>query len=153
MPRQRGLRGRTPLLSVLIHSSLETWTQTQLHLVSTAVQRVFILCSSMSCVLPVSGGRCLCGPEAGWSYIIDPLLQVRGHLMVHSEPGSSCPVLVLTSRTRPQCQEASQSQSLSNQLSVSNAVELNLPDLRTPLLMKTSLSADEDLPRLVCRGT
>ena len=29
-PRQSGLRGRTPLLSLLIHSRLETWTQTQL---------------------------------------------------------------------------------------------------------------------------
>lgn len=32
-PRQSGFRGRTPLLSVLIHSGLETWTQTQ-HIVS-----------------------------------------------------------------------------------------------------------------------
>ena len=28
-PRQSGFRGRTPLLSLLIHSRLETWTQTQ----------------------------------------------------------------------------------------------------------------------------
>ena len=29
-PRQSGLRGRTSILSLLIHSRLETWTQTQL---------------------------------------------------------------------------------------------------------------------------
>ena len=33
-PRRNGFRGRTPLLSLLIHSRLETWTQTQLYIVS-----------------------------------------------------------------------------------------------------------------------
>ena len=32
-PRQSGFRGRTPLLCLLIHSRLDTWTQTQLHIV------------------------------------------------------------------------------------------------------------------------
>ena len=32
-PRQSGFRGRTPLLCLLIHGRLDTWTQTQLHIV------------------------------------------------------------------------------------------------------------------------
>ena len=59
-PRQSGFRGRTPLLCLLIHSRLETWTQTQLHIVSTTViQLLFLHCFYKTCVLPVTGGCCL----------------------------------------------------------------------------------------------
>ena len=33
-PRQSGFRGLTPLLPLLIHGRLQTWTQTQLHIVT-----------------------------------------------------------------------------------------------------------------------
>ena len=54
-PRQSGLRGKTPLLSLLIHSRLETWTQTQLHIVPADIQRLFILFFYKSCLLLLTG--------------------------------------------------------------------------------------------------
>ena len=50
-PRQRGLRGRTPLLSLLIHSRLDTWTQTQLHIVSLVIQHLVAFIEPAYCRL------------------------------------------------------------------------------------------------------
>ena len=67
-PRQSDLR--TPLLSLLIHSRLETWTQTQLHTVYAAAQCLFsgfiwaAYFQSHGAIFSVYFGR-----EVGWSFL------------------------------------------------------------------------------------
>ena len=52
-PRQSGFRGRTPLLCLLIHSRLETWTQTQLHIVWIYLR------TASKCMRSSTSSRCL----------------------------------------------------------------------------------------------
>ena len=64
-PRQSGFRERTPLLCLLIHSRLETWTQTQPHIVSTAIQGLFIHCFYITCLLSAIAVHCRSHSERG----------------------------------------------------------------------------------------